>query len=166
MKAMQTGTRAPVVRAIAGGVLALAALMLAAPDLAAAGTVGPSAQQRLAQRGGALRADITATFKQLRKDRALRYAAQGGNDVAPLVLKYIPLGTRMDEAAALLNAAGYTLGMTEGHLYARGNLGGDFPNYKPSVLEIRLMPTDRSETATVAGLQAYIVRKQSPGDLK
>jgi hypothetical protein len=111
----------------------------------------------LGQRGGQLREDVTGTFKQLRKSRALRYAVEGGNDVTPVVLRYIPLGTRMPDAIAILNGAGYALEVApDGQLYARSSLGGDFPNFKPSGLEIVLAATDETMSATVAQLHAEI----------
>ncbi len=120
----------------------------------------------LSQRWGQLQADIVATYKELRSNQALRFAPDGGNDVTPLVLKYIPLGATMEQTVAILHAAGYYLSTTpDGTLYARANLGGTFPNLKRSGLEIAIK-WSADDAHTVSELHAEIFRRPNGGDLK
>jgi len=159
---------APAAIAVLCGV-ALAGLSTVWPTSAAEAdtTVGPSQQQLLAQRGGALRSEITSTFRQLRDTRALRFHSQGGNDVTAVVLKYIPLGSPMTEAVDVLSAARYTLGVRgDGQVFARAELGNDFPNLKRSEIEILLKPTDRTPSATLTELRAEIFRRPTSSDTK
>jgi hypothetical protein len=126
----------------------------------------PAAGADLSQRGVRLQADITATYEQLRQNQALRFAPQGGNDVTPAVLKYIPLGATIDDAIAILHAAGYYLKTTpDGALYARANLGGGFPYFKPSGLEI-VLRAGPDNTHTITELHAEIFRKPNVSDQK
>jgi hypothetical protein len=140
-------------------------MLPAHPALAQASV--PAAGAGLAQRGARLQADITTTYKELRQNQALRFAPQGGNDVTPVVLKYIPLGASMDDAIAILRAAGYYLtpATPDGALYARANLGGEFPSFKASGLEIVLRSAP-DNAHTLSQLHAMIFRKPNVSDQK
>jgi hypothetical protein len=126
----------------------------------------PAAGAGPAQRGAQLQADIVATYRQLRQNAALRFAPQGGNDVTPMVLRYIPLGATMDDARAILRAAGYSLTIApDGALYARANLGGEFPSFKASGLEI-VLRSGPDDAHPVTQLHAEIFRKPNVSDRK
>jgi hypothetical protein len=149
------------------GILFLMGLPVLASHPAQGQTEGaPAVVTGLSQRGGLLQADIVAKYKELRSNQALRFAPDGGNDVTPLVLKYIPFGATMEQAVAILHAAGYYLSTTpDGTLYARANLGGTFPNFKRSGLEIALKWSS-DDAHTVSELHAEIFRRPTGGDLK
>jgi hypothetical protein len=145
-------------------------LMAALPMLCAHPAMGegsaPAAGGELSQRGARLQADVTATFEALRQSQALRFAPQGGNDVTPVVLKYIPLGATRDDAVAVLRAAGYQLTPApDGALYARANLGGGFPYFKPSGLEI-VLRSGVDNAHAITQLHAEIFRKPNVSDHK
>jgi hypothetical protein len=85
----------------------------------AAAPAAPVAADPLTQRGWRLRAEIDATYQDLRASKTLTHRVDQSNDVTPVVLKYIPVGTSFDEAAAILRAAGCVIGVTaQGHGYA------------------------------------------------
>ena len=75
----------------------IGAVMIAAasPGSARGETVTPQetplTAYTLQQRAQKLRAEINATYKQLRKSKSLKISLEGGNDVSPIVLKYIPI---------------------------------------------------------------------------
>jgi hypothetical protein len=147
------------------GMVVVVALPMFAAHPALGETSAPAAGAALSQRGARLQADVTATYRELRQNQALRFAPQGGNDVTPIVLKYIPLGASVDDAITVLHAAGYLLTATpDGALYARANLGGEFPNFKASGLEIVLRSADNARTVTQ--LHAEIFRKPNVSDQK
>jgi hypothetical protein len=79
----------------------------------------PDSTDPLTQRGWRLRAEIDATYQQLRATKTLTQRVDQTNDVTPVVQKYIPVGTSFDDAAAILRAAGCSIGVkTNGHGYA------------------------------------------------
>jgi hypothetical protein len=86
----------------------------------------PMTQDALKQQGAQLRADIDATYKQLRASKSLKNTVNDGNDVTAIVLKYIPLGMPFDKAEAILRAAGCTIGPQQGHIVARTHMRDGF----------------------------------------
>jgi hypothetical protein len=91
----------------------------AAPTTAQAAPTPTAPADPLTQRGWRLRAEIDATYQQLRATRTLTQRVDQTNDVTPVVQKYIPVGTSFDDAAAILRAAGCSIGVkTNGHGYA------------------------------------------------
>jgi hypothetical protein len=148
------------------GILLVAGLPMLCAHPAMGQASAPAAGAELSQRGARLQADITATYQELRQNQALRFAPQGGNDVTPVVLKYIPLGATMDDAVAVLRAAGYYLTTTpDGALYARANLGGEFPSFRASGLEI-VLRSGPDNAHIITQLHAEIFRKPNVSDQK
>lgn len=64
----------------------------------------------ISQRGGALHKEIIHTYADLRA----RNAIQADNDVTPMILKYIPIGTTFDDAEAILRVAQCVVGTRYG----------------------------------------------------
>jgi hypothetical protein len=62
----------------------------------------------LQQRGRELRGAIDHTYKTLVDRNGLQQGLKG-NDISPVVSKYIPLGTSFDDAEKILRAAGFTV---------------------------------------------------------
>jgi hypothetical protein len=148
------------------GIALVMELAMLSVHSAHAETSAPAAGAGLSQTGARLQADITATYEELRQNQTLRFAPEGGNDVTTVVLKYIPLGASLDDATAILRAAGYYLTTTpDGVLYARANLGGGFPSFKPSGLEI-VLRSGPINPHTLTQLHAEIFRKPNGGDRK
>ncbi|MGO9635765.1 MAG: hypothetical protein ACLPX1_18005 [Steroidobacteraceae bacterium] len=110
---------------LAGLVLLCASVIVVAlPTKSCAETAAPQTGQLTAyeqiQRGAQLRADIDAAYKKLRASKSLKDTVHDGNDVTAIVLKYIPLGISFDDAEAILEAAGCTVGPPiQGHISAR-----------------------------------------------
>jgi hypothetical protein len=160
------GRRGGILMRAAAGILLGVGLPVIWTQPALGESSAPAAGADLSLRGARLRAEITAAYEELRQNGALRFAPQGGNDVTPLVLKYIPLGATMEDATAVLRAAGYYLTTSvDGALYARVNLGGGFPNFRPSGLEI-LMRAAPDSAHSITRLQAEIFRKPNVSDQK
>jgi hypothetical protein len=148
------------------GILLLVGLPMLSAHPALGEASAPGAGAGLSQRGARLQADITTTYRELRQNRALRFAPQGGNDVTPVVLKYLPLGATLDDAIAILRAAGYYLTTApDGALYARANLGGEFPDFKASGLEI-VLRSGPDNAHTISELHGVIFRKPNVSDQK
>jgi len=86
----------------------------------AAALAQPVSADPLVQRGWPLRTEIDASYQQLRATKRLTRRLDQPNHVTPLVLKYIPVGTSFDEAAAILRAANCTIAVNApGHDLAR-----------------------------------------------
>jgi hypothetical protein len=72
------------------------------------------------QHGWRLRTEIGSSYQLLRATNSLTRRLDQPNHVTPLVLKYIPVGTSFDEAAAVLRAANCTIAVNaQGHGLAR-----------------------------------------------
>jgi hypothetical protein len=79
--------------------------------------------QALTMNGKQLRAEIDRTYQQLQSSKTLNR----GHDVTTIVLKYLPLGSSIDDAKAVLHAAGATDSLTvRGHLFFSVRIGGHF----------------------------------------
>lgn len=66
--------------------------------------------EALQQRGHDLRRDIIAAYKRLRAAGMLQGAHRNNPDLTPMLLKYIPLGLSLNDAEAILRAAGFRVG--------------------------------------------------------
>lgn len=117
--------RPPAVQAQSDGHWAQVVRPGAAPPAAPAATSARAAAtptapaDPLTERGWRLRAEIDATYQQLRASKTLTARVDQNNDVTPVVQKYLPVGTSFDDAAAILRAAGCSIGVkANGHGYA------------------------------------------------
>jgi hypothetical protein len=92
---------------------------------------GHMAADALQQRGAQLSVEIDAVYKQLRASKSLKNTVNDGNDVSDIVLKYISLGMPLDDAEAILRAAGGKMEPTrQGHLVARIRMRDGFLDLK------------------------------------
>jgi len=113
----------------------------------------------LEQRGAQLRAEIDATYQQLRASKTLSNRVRQGNDVTDVVGKYIPVGIRFDEAQAILRAAGCIVGFShEGQLFGRSAMNDRMLDIKHT-LEVDLAPQASNGTSVVGEVHATIFTK-------
>jgi len=149
------------------------AMQAIAPACLCAGLIGIAAAQgeamsaeTLKQRGVQLHAEIDATYQQLRASKTLSDRVRQGNDVTDVVGKYIPVGIGLDEAQAILRAAGCSVGTShEGHLVGRSAMNDRMLDIKHT-LEVDLAPQASNGTSVVSEVHATIFTKYVPKDLK
>jgi|ERR1022692_971796 hypothetical protein len=126
----------------------------------------PMSAETLKQRGAQLRAEIDATYQQLRASKTLSNTVRQGNDVTDVVGKYIPVGIRFDEAQAILRAAGCIVGIShEGHLFGRSAMNDKLLDIKHT-FEVDLAPRATNGISVVGELHATIFTKYVPRDRK
>ncbi len=134
-------------------VAALAALLpIARPGTAA----DAAAPDPLTQRGWQLRAEIDATYQQLRASKTLTHRVDQTNDVTAVVVKYLPAGTSFDEAAAILSAAGCRIGVdAQGHGYATLPMRDGLLQVKHT-LAVSLIPRSPNDYSIVGEVSGMI----------
>jgi hypothetical protein len=145
--------------------LLYAGLLLGTASLAA--LPGASATQpedhirvSVTDQGKRMKADIFSTYKQLKAARSLKYAADGGSDVTALITKYVGLGTPIADAIGVLHEAGFLIETSDqGVVDARANVGGGFPEFKASEVEVILQPKTEQVPAVVGSLSAQMFRR-------
>lgn len=148
-------------------VLCASVIALAVPMKSYAETAAPRLEQMTAdavrQRGESLRAEIDATYKQLRASNTIRIYIKGGNDVTAIVLKYIPVGISIDDGEAILRAAGYNVGHTEeGHVFSRARLGGGLFELYSGQFAADLWPQAADDFRSVGEVSATIAATYVP----
>jgi hypothetical protein len=138
------------------------------PASAPAAPAAPSAQSvpaatqpipadPLMQRGWRLRAEIDATYQELRATKTLTHRVDQPNDVTPLVLKYIPVGTSFDEAAAILRAANCEIGVdAQGHGYATLPMKDGLLQQKHT-LKVELVPRTTNEFTVIGDVRGFVI---------
>jgi hypothetical protein len=110
----------------------------------------------LRQKGAQLRAQIDATYRQLRASKTLKNTVNDGNDVTAIVLNYIPRGTTFEVAEAILRATGCTIGQPEhGHIFARAHMRDGFLRMKHA-FAVELVPRSPGDFSTVSDIRASI----------
>lgn len=133
---------------------------VAPPGAAPTPTPAPlAADDPLTQRGWRLRAEIDATYQELRATNTLTHRVDQPNDVTPVVLKYIPVGTTFDEAAAILRAAGCSIGVdAQGHGYGTLAMKDGLLQVKHT-LAINLVPQTPHEFSVIGEVNGIIFEK-------
>jgi|SRR5271166_5129793 len=133
---------------------------------AAAAQAEPMSAESLNQRGAQLRAAIDATYQQLRASKTLSNRVKQGNDVTDVVGKYIPIGIRIDEAQAILRAAGCIVGISQaGHLFGRSAMNDRMLDIKHTfAVDLAQRATD--DNSVVSEVHATIFTKYVPKELK
>jgi hypothetical protein len=122
----------------------------------------PISADALSQRGMQLRAEIDATYKQLRASKTLANAVNEANDVTAIVLKYIPPGISFDDAEAILRASGCTIGPPQqGHIFARSHMKDRFFDLKHS-FAVELIPQVPGDFQVVRRVSARIYLEYVP----
>ncbi len=150
-----------------GIVVRCASILLAAvPAMslaqASAAPAAPLSAAESVQRGTQLRAEIDACYQQLRTSRALKNAVHDGNDVTATVLEFIPVGTRLDDATAILRAAGGTIEPPQhGHIDARIRMKDGLLDLKHT-LTVELSPQDPGDFTRVHAVAATIYLQYVP----
>jgi hypothetical protein len=123
----------------------------------AAAPARPVPADPLIQRGWRLRAEIDATYQQLRATKTLTRRVDQPNDVTALVLKYIPAGTSFDNAAAILRAANCEIGVNaQGHGYATLPMKDGLLQQKHT-LKIELVPRTANEFTVIGDVRGFVV---------
>jgi hypothetical protein len=123
----------------------------------------PMTEDEVKLRGEQLRAGINATYKLLRASNSLRTALRGGNDVTAIVLKYIPAGTSLKDARAILQAAGYMVGpLQQGHVVSRTILRGGLFEFYGCELSVDIAPQATGDFSTVSEVRAIIFARYVP----
>jgi hypothetical protein len=80
-------------------------LLIAATMLIPSASMAADAASDLEQRGKQLRMAIDKKYKELHDANAI--SMRHVNDITPLVLQYVPIGTSFDDADKILRAAGF-----------------------------------------------------------
>jgi hypothetical protein len=126
-------------------------------------TKDPETADTLNLQGARLRAEIDATFKQLRVSNSIKSSVNGGNDVTPIVLRYISVGSSFDDAAAILRAAGCKVGRgQQGQVFEWTNLGGGYFNFFGYAFGVSLAPRVPGDFSEVKEVRATIFSKYVP----
>src|SRR5271169_1897778 len=142
-------------------------IALAIPTKSDAETAAPRTEQMTAdalkQRGERLRAEIDATYKQLRASNSIKIYIRGGNDATAIALRYIPIGISFDDAEAILRSAGYTVGHSEqGHIVSRTTLGGGLFELYSGEFAVDLAPKGPDDFRFVGEVSAIIFARYVP----
>jgi hypothetical protein len=141
---------------LCAGVIALVLSAQAATG-AAAPRNEPVTADELKQRGEQLRAEIDETYKRLRASNSVKTSLRGGNDVSAIVLKYIPTCTSLEDARAILRAAGYMVGPSQqGHMVSRTSLRGGLFEFYGYQLSVDITPQPTADFSTVSEISAII----------
>lgn len=116
----------------------------------------------LSQRGIRLRAEIDAVYVELRVSKSLNNTVHDGNDVTAIVLNYIPVGMRFDDAEAILRAAGCKIGSPQqGRLVARARMKDKLLDLKHT-LSVELTPSTSGDYDVVHDVTAKIYLQYVP----
>jgi hypothetical protein len=123
----------------------------------------PTTADALKQRGEQLGAEIDATYRRLRASNSVRTSLRGGNDVSAIVLKYIPADTSLQDARAILRAAGYMVDpVQQGHLVSRTSLRGGLFELYGYQLSVDIAPQATGDLRTVGEVSAIIFARYVP----
>jgi hypothetical protein len=118
------------------------------------------------QRGFKLRAELAAEYKRLRATRKLSNRIGLDNDVTTIVIKYIPVGTSLDDARAIMRAAGCLVGVSpDGHVFGRAAMKDGLLDVKHT-FSVDLAPGAANDDGAVDEVRASIFTTYTAKDIK
>lgn len=120
----------------------------------------------LLQLGRRLRAEIDAAYAQMKESKTLSNIVRQGNDVTPIVLKYIPVGIAFDDAKAILRSAGCVIPpLEQGHVFGRSAMKDGMLEVKHT-FAVELTPRTPGDFSVVGAVRGTIFTKYVVHDRK